>query len=655
LIQLKVSFMHFLTIYIASILSILPFSAESVIFNGPKSNNRILRREDENLLILPTSLAKKDTIISPLILRLIRGGNANSVDNRKGDLKSSISNLSKFWSRKIQGGISTLTKPLQSIQRPSFLQSPSEHNQNEIIEQLQKTPIMSVSVPNSTLLSNEFVKITAKRAGILGRPLQTQATTEMFRSLNQWYQRQGFVLHRVTSATLVADTQTAELSVQEPVSHVDPVAITFCREMIIDPSDGSLVTMKQYQKKKHTGAKIEKSSLNTTYVPRDSAGRTNPKRIASAMGLVGGEPFRWDAQSWNRIKQSNIFRNILKTTPARMSDGTAQLQLIVEEQKTQNLGFGVAKTLYSDGWQGEIDGSVNNLLGGGERLTFKVGKGTQDEEPSINLEFRNDKFGKPGGYGFRVFSDFIGENSTDSNEENYDHDALLDRKGASINLLRNPITESFGVSSEAKFCFERTSTKDGRHDSIGSSSLSIGPIGKQLPFGARTSIAGKTTIGIRFNETSLSTKNEKLLPFTSLTATTQQTFPLASLNKNPVILALRHAATISSSNLPRHEANAQGVACNIRGYKGKAGRVSTSLVGTTELRVPLPRLDDSKVVLYGDWCTSKATGSSSFTRRSSVGIGFRKGLQGIPLKYDISYTGDGEIKTFFEIGPDFEA
>jgi len=647
---MKVSSMHILTIYVASITTILPFHAGSTIIPQPKSNNCILYREDEDLLILPTSLVEKDTIVSPSILRVVRGGSTNGVDNRKRDSKFSISTVNQFWSEKIQGVVSTLTKPFRSIQKPSFLKSPSELRQNELIETLQTTPIQIVNAPNATVLPNEVVQIAAKRAGQLGRPLQTETVQEMSRLIKQWYLRHGFILHSVTDATLEAGTQTAELSVQEPVSSVDPVAIICCRGMITDPSDGSLITMKQYERRKPEKVKIDKSSLNTTYVPSNSAGKTNPKRIASAMGLVSGQPFRWDARTWSRIQQSGIFRHILRAAPERMPDGTVQLQLFVEEPPQRDFGFGVGKSLYTEGWQGEVDFSAKNILGGGERLGIHVRKGTNDEDASYKLQFRDEKFGMPGGYDFQVFSDFIGEDSGDSSGEDYDNDALLYRKGASVNLL-----QSYSIPSEASFCFERTSTIGGRHESVGSSSLSIGPVGKQLPHGARTNIFGKATIGTRFNDTSSSTLSEKLLPFRSFTATTRQTFPLAYFNKNPIILALQHAATISTPNLPRHEANAQGVACNIRGYKGKSGRVSTSLVGTTELRVPLPYLDDTKVVFYGDWCTSQATCTSSFTGRHSIGIGFRKGVQGMPLKYDISYTRDGKINGFLGFGPDFEA
>jgi hypothetical protein len=45
---------------------------------------------------------------------------------------------------------------------------------------------------------------------------------------------------------------------------------------------------------------------------------------------------------------------------------------------------------------------------------------------------------------------------------------------------------------------------------------------------------------------------------------------------------------------------------------------------------------------------------SSFVTKTSVGIGLRKGIQGIPIKYDLSYTRDGKIRAFFGLGRDFD-
>jgi outer membrane protein assembly factor BamA len=622
----------------------------------------------------------------------VRGGSSsnnkanksNKVNKVLQGSKSTIASTMHYWSDAAKNLASTLTQPIRNIRKPTFLQSKATRRHNELLQRLQTTPIENVViVPNSTVVPHEVLQIAAKRAGLLGRPLQTQAVQEVARSLQQWYERKGYVLHSMTGATLQVETKTAELSVQEPVSSTDPVSIIFCKEMVIDPDDGSLLTLKQYRhklsspssshnhksvRKFHRTQKIDRSSLNTTFVPIPM-GRTNPNRIATALGMRAGAPFCWNPDRWKGILRSGLFQRTIRATPERMADGSVQLQLVVQEAPARNLEYGLTKSLYTDSWEGEIDFHHRNLLGGGESLGVLVRRGTHDAEPSIRVRFRDDKFGTvPGGYDVELFSDFIGEHleekdgaevEPNQNHEDYDYDELLDRKGVSMSI-RSPLS-SLPVANSGSATLERTSTKGGRHESVGSATLNLGPISSDLPLDARTSVFGKVTTGTRIGESSVSSSGfSSLLPFASMTATTRQIFPLSDLEAGPLVLALQHSATASTRHLPRHEANAHGVACKIRGYQGgsHSERVSNSLVGTTELRIPLklPRgLEEASFVVFGDWCLASAGMNQKFKRRSSVGVSLRKTFQGLPIKYDISLTEDRKIGAFFGLGPDFQA
>ena len=99
-----------------------------------------------------------------------------------------------------------------------------------------------------------------------------------------------------------------------------------------------------------------------------------------------------------------------------------------------------------------------------------------------------------------------------------------------------------------------------------------------------------------------------------------------------------------------------GIAAQIRGASPD-GYVSSSVKGTAELRLPLtvPRVGDGGVVVFGDWFFVQQDHGSPFYSKSSVGIGVRKNVQGIPLKYDLCYSNDGKIKQMFGLGPDFDA
>ena len=103
------------------------------------------------------------------------------------------------------------------------------------------------------------------------------------------------------------------------------------------------------------------------------------------------------------------------------------------------------------------------------------------------------------------------------------------------------------------------------------------------------------------------------------------------------------------------------IASQIRGASPPGGRASSSVRGTTELRVPLDIRNvgvtrGASIIFFGDWFCVQRDWASPFKFQSSIGVGFRKNFQGLPLKYDICYTGDsGKLKAMFGLGPDFDA
>ena len=64
---------------------------------------------------------------------------------------------------------------------------------------------------------------------------------------------------------------------------------------------------------------------------------------------------------------------------------------------------------------------------------------------------------------------------------------------------------------------------------------------------------------------------------------------------------------------------------------------------------------DTSLVLFGDWLFATKDSASPIFRKSTVGVGIRKSLQGLPLHCNLCYAGDGKIKTLFGLGRDFEA
>lgn len=336
-----------------------------------------------------------------------------------------------------------------------------------------------------------------------------------------------------------------------------------------------------------------------------------------------------------------------------------------------------------------------------------VRRGARDPEPSITLRFSDDKFGMQGGYDAEIFSDYIavdeprqdvstaGKITPVPPEPNQEiklndletsiefeeitasiplsnipiveqEDTLLSRQGFKLSL-RGPIPSNLVSRSSVSTSIERTSTRKGVHESIGSATLNVGPFVRDLPLGARTSVATSALTGLRLGA-------QRMLPFSSASITSRHLFPLftdiATDNGRQAKLALQHSLMVATSHFPRHEANAAGFAARIRGISGSSvGPIDSSIVGSAEIRIPVTIpiqkervVQDGSIVFFGDWMfahqqdggSPKGYCMDNVFGKSSIGIGLRKSVQGIPLKYDVALTRDGKVGAFVSLGSDWE-
>ena len=345
-----------------------------------------------------------------------------------------------------------------------------------------------------------------------------------------------------------------------------------------------------------------------------------------------------------------------------------QLHILATEAPPRNLEYGISNSIYTGSWEGEVDFEHRNLFGGGESLGLIVCRGTKEPEPSVKLRYSNDKFGMEGGYDLELFSDYIGESHDSKDGEDQqavESDNLLDRRGFTCRLS-NPISPSVIRQTSASVSLERTSTLAGYQEGVGSASFTAGPFLKELPMDARSNLFISATTGTRVADVGSDGPDSpvvayKVMPYALATATTRQIFPFAVPNgRRPITLALQHMISGSSPNIPRQDGIALGVSGRVRGYDSKKnGLISNSLVGTTEVRIPvtLPTdkvRQDATVVVFADWLIAQKNARTPFFRKSSVGIGLRKTIQGIPCKYDLSYTLDGRIRGMFGLGRDFD-
>lgn len=612
-------------------------------------------------------------------LALKRGGSASP---KEGGIiqggKTVIDKATTFWKSKFDNAVTSIKGRFRSQETKK---------REELMEQLQTMPIRKVVVPNSTVLPPDVVRTAINRAGLIGSPLKMDRVQDFARNLKRWYTRKGYILHSVTGASLDPETATATISVEEPRVSGLPVDIVFCKEMVKDDETGELLTLKQYKQKKI--ASMEKKSrgfgrfqsqelqldiknLNTTLVK--TKGRTKASKIARAMKLKPGRPFQWMDTRWSKIASSGVFSRIIKASPEPTSDGGVCLQVFAMEPPPRHLEYGVGKSVWTNSWEGEVDFDWRNIFGGGESVGVMVRRGTKDSSPSIRLRYGDDKFGLEGGYDIEAFSDFLGDTGSDPEVDEFDgfdevdqevfgldEDSLLSRRGATIRL-RNPISPNIISNSVASASVERTSTTTGRLENIGSATVTIGPVRRLLPMDAKSSVSTTITGGTRLTakeDKGISFAGQGLLPYSSASATTTQILPISfssrESNKTPVVLALKHTLSMSTPNLPRHEAKALGNSAQIRG--AAPDDVATSaLKGTTELRLPVaaPKLGSGSVVLFGDWFCVQKDSQNPFYTKSSIGVGLRKKIQGIPLKYDVCYSSEGKVRTMFGMGGDFD-
>ena len=595
--------------------------------------------------------------------------------------KTVITRAAAFWKSKFEGAVASVKGKLQPKK--------TKKDQDEL-QKLRSMPVRKVVVTNSTVLPADVIRTAINRAGLIGKPLKQDRVQDLARNLKRWYNFKGYILHSVTGASLDQETATASISVEEPFVSALPVKIVFCKEMVVDEETGSLLTFKKYREKKlkqmenkssgfvrfqSLDLKIDKKDLNTTFIT--TTGRTKASKIAKALKLKPGTPFQWLDTRWSKIANSGVLK-VLKTSPEPTTDGGVCLQVFAVEPPPRHLEYGIGKSVWTDSWEGEVDFDWRNIFGGGESVGVMVRRGTKDSSPSVRFRYGDDKFGLEGGYDIEAFSDFLGETRSDAEKKNIgdsdgsisnsalDQDSLLSRRGATYRI-RNPISTRIMTNSVASASLERTSTTTGLQENIGSATMTFGPFRRLLPMEAKTSVSTTINGGARLtgkgdgdtNGEGISFTGAGVLPYSSGSATTTQILPISfssrDSNKTPITLAMKHTISTSTPNLPRHEAKALGNSAQIRGA-APDDVASSVLKGTTELRLPvaIPRLGSGSVVLFGDWFCVQKDSKSPFYSKSSIGVGLRKNIQGLPLKYDFCYSSEGEFKPMFSMGGDFD-
>lgn len=546
----------------------------------------------------------------------------------------------------------TLSSPFRTLRRLSPFGSKGTREAKAMRNRIEKLPIERVIVPNSTDLPEDVIQSAIDSSGMIGEPLSNEKVQKLAESLQLWYNRQGYLLHRVVGIQLDPDSATVAIAVMEPRSSKDPVLITALKEMVFDEESGERISMRQYKERQNQRGKpiptdgLGPQNLNTTLVETKS--RVRPRRIAAALGVEPGKPFRFDTNKWDKISQSGLFSQVYQTAPLAKEGGTVQLNIAATEAPSKSLEYGFGKSLYSDVWEGEIDFQNTNLLGGGERLDIVFRRGPTDVIPSVRVRFNDGPLGVSGGYDLEAF------------RENIPHSqGPLSRQGTTVRV-QNPFARKRITNSAAGISIEQT-TNGKSLETIASTNMDVGPFVQTLPLNARSNMDASVTVGTRVQR-----GETEVLPYFTASATTRQLLPLFNRRTRPFVLAFKHSMVTSSDTIPLHVSKSIGAFTRIRGSK-HGGEIMSALSGTTELRLPVPlprrfkqQQDDASIVLFGDWVFANPSTSQnndnnlpSLNQKSCLGIGLRKSFQGVPLRCDITYSSAKKVKCTAGIGGDF--
>lgn len=582
-------------------------------------------------------------------------------------------------------------------------------------EILTSTIVTEVTAPTSNLLPPEVLTLSAEHAKLIGGRLTPETLEMTAKSINDWYASQGYVMNSVNGATLVPSQNgqgRVELKVREAkMSRLkdQSVVIRFV-EPCGDESD-------ERDEILNLPLQSESSDETQQYQQyRIASGRTRPSKLAKIVGLTPGSHFRIIPQRWSRIVassggifggQSNvggsnpIFSTVHALRPIPEDDGSVTVEIIATENKPfASVEYGVTKSLYSDQWEGELDLNHANAFGGGEVATLSVKKGRgsssqgiTDGPTSWRMSISDDSLSDTG-YSVEIFRDNVG-----TSEDKKSGTRSIGRTGATMQF-RMPRTVSPRAISASFEQIEPTDNSVAAPMQTASVTMNLGPLNFLY-----SGLSAVLTSGVQRDATNKQSKSTSK-PYFMGTLTSQKIVPMCltpfasgDQSKSYVNLAMRHVATVSTKYLPRHEAIMLGLSSRVRGYSyskksytqkgwGSCLRlnknnevcphvaVANSVCGNIELRMPFkpvfndanPNLNalssmlEGNIVAFGDWAFSHAQFDSKHDsqakperlfRSSSVGIGYRKVAQGLPLKVDAVITEHGTGGIFFGIGRDF--
>lgn len=537
---------------------------------------------------------------------------------------------------------------------------------NPTLQRVQIEANPGTNVPS--VLPPKLVEDTFKPQ--YGNILNFRRLQEGIKQLNQWYQKNGYVLAQVIAAPQVAPDGTVTLQVSEGV--VEDIQVRFVREGEATDDEGKPIR-----------------------------GRTRDFIITRELALKPNSVFNRNVvqSDLQRVYGLGIFEDVNVALNPGQDPRKVVVVLNVDERRSGSLGLsgGISS---ASGLFGAVSFQQNNLGGNNQKLGAEVQVGTERSELLFDLRFTDPWIaGDPyrTSYTVNLFQRrsisliFDGDDENievgDDDDDDDDDDGVrprVRRQGGGITftrpLSRNPLTRSEWTAS-AGVQYQRVSIRDddgevtpeGRFDGRDDIPLSFSDDGSDdlftVQLGAVRDLRNNVTTPTDGSFLRLGV--EQSIPIGSgsillnrLRGSYSQYIPVnfTNFNEGPETLAFNIQAGTVFGDLPPYEAFSLGGSNSVRGYgEGELGSGRSFVTATAEYRFPIFSVVGG--ALFVDFGSDLGTADNVpgepaiLLDKPGTGVGYGVGVRVNsplgPLRLDYGLNSDGDSRIQFGIGEKF--
>ncbi|AFY87760.1 MULTISPECIES: BamA/TamA family outer membrane protein [Chroococcidiopsis] len=531
---------------------------------------------------------------------------------------------------------------------------------NPTLQRVQIEANPGTNVPS--VLPPKLVEDTFKPQ--YGNILNFRRLQEGIKQLNEWYQKNGYVLAQVIAAPQVAPDGTVTLQVSEGV--VEDIQVRFVREGEATDDEGKPIR-----------------------------GRTRDFIITRELALKPNNVFNRNVvqSDLQRVYGLGIFEDVNVALNPGQDPRKVIVVLNVDERRSGSLGLsgGISS---ASGLFGAVSFQQNNLGGNNQKLGAELQVGTERSELLFDLRFTDPWIaGDPyrTSYTVNLFQRRSISLIFDGDDENIEvgdpDDGVrprVRRQGGGVTftrpLSRNPLARSEWTAS-AGLQYQRISIRDddgevtpeGRFNGREDIPLSFSDDGSDdlltVQLGAVRDLRNNITTPTDGSFLRLGV--EQSIPIGSgsillnrLRGSYSQYIPVnfTSFNEGPETLAFNIQAGTVIGDLPPYEAFSIGGSNSVRGYgEGELGSGRSFVTATAEYRFPIFSVVGG--ALFVDFGSDLGTAGNVpgepaiLLDKPGTGVGYGVGVRVNsplgPLRLDYGLNSDGDSRIQFGIGEKF--